>query len=414
MPHQAEELYDTQTSKVWLFGRRSGKTYTGALWLYKALQEAVVNQGVEAKPRVAYISPTQSAARAFLVDQMIPLLDQMEIPYKASLSITNLRLDFDFGGAMLFFSMSNNGQQARGLTLSAIFLDEAQELDFEDYATAVLPTLATTGGPVRIAGTPKLKTSLLREACYHYPVRRIKTIDAGLVKQEDLDFYKQSMTKQQFAQEFEGVFVVDDSVVYNSFDRKLSVGEYSYDPSLPLYVGADFNVSNAVWVVGQLKGKDQIHIIDEIRLDDSRTDLMLLELQAKYPDVEPNDVIFVCDPSGNSRKSSSGGSTDFSLIHDAGFKNHSAKKAPNLNNSIQHTNVLLKNSDNSTSIFIDKSCRHLINDFESVCWNKNKTATDKSDIRLTHASDSFRYLVWEKLPKRTIPKLTTSRVNVYL
>jgi hypothetical protein len=68
-------------------------------------------------------------------------------------------------------------------------------------------------------------------------------------------------------------------------------------------------------------------------------------------------------------------------------------------------NALLRNQAGQNRLLVDESCKHLIKDFEQVCWKTDPHGNslsdlDKSDSMRTHVSDAVGYLVAREFPMR--------------
>ena len=68
-------------------------------------------------------------------------------------------------------------------------------------------------------------------------------------------------------------------------------------------------------------------------------------------------------------------------------------------------NALLRNHAGQHRLLVNPSCKHLIKDFEQVCWKADPhgnplTDLDKSDHMRTHVSDAVGYLVAREFPMR--------------
>jgi len=58
------------------------------------------------------------------------------------------------GSRCHFRTLDDKARNVRGLTVSKVVVDEAQEIDVVTMETAVLPTLTTTNGQLILIGTP--------------------------------------------------------------------------------------------------------------------------------------------------------------------------------------------------------------------------------------------------------------------
>jgi hypothetical protein len=68
-------------------------------------------------------------------------------------------------------------------------------------------------------------------------------------------------------------------------------------------------------------------------------------------------------------------------------------------------NALLRNQAGHHRLLVDQGCKHLIKDFEQVCWKADPHGNsladlDKSDSMRTHVSDAVGYLVAREFSMR--------------
>jgi len=104
-------------------------------------------------------------------------------------------------------------------------------------------------------------------------------------------------------------------------------------------------------------------------------------IKERYP-----GITLYPDASGSSRKTSAP-KTDHMILRDAKFKVHSPSKNPPVKDRVNAVNNMLRNR----RITISKKCKHLIKDLEQLGWKNGDV--DKSNIKLTHASDAAGYAI---------------------
>jgi hypothetical protein len=80
---------------------------------------------------------------------------------------------------------------------------------------------------------------------------------------------------------------------------------------------------------------------------------------------------------------------------------------PPVKDRINCVNAKLRNHAGQSRLFVDRSCKHLIKDFEQVCWKTDPHGNpladlNKSDTIRTHVSDAVGYLIAKEFPMRPL------------
>ena len=192
--------------------------------------------------------------------------------------------------------------------------------------------------------------------------------------------------------------------IYKQFNRAIHTDESSpfceygtrrLIPELPICVTCDFNVNPCIWLIVQ-HVRGVIYVADEIVLHDTSTGEMISELQSRLP-LNSNRIIIYGDPAGRSRTTTTGDS-DYALIKAAGFRTHNiAASHPPVKDRILAVNAKIRNAHGNIGLLINPNCEALIKDMERVKWKDGATGViDKSDNKLTHASDALGYFIHRK------------------
>jgi hypothetical protein len=79
------------------------------------------------------------------------------------------------------------------------------------------------------------------------------------------------MDEKSFRQEFEASFETMSGRVYYAFDRNKHVGDYPFNPKLPIWIGQDFNIDPMSSVIMQPQPNGEVWIVDECVLHGSNT-----------------------------------------------------------------------------------------------------------------------------------------------
>jgi hypothetical protein len=138
-----------------------------------------------------------------------------------------------------------------------------------------------------------------------------------------------------------------------------------------------------------IKTKDGLHIIDELVLPNSHTQEVAEEIRNRYPN---SQITIYPDPSGNARKTSALGKTDFTILRENGFTVKAPKGHDPVKDGINSTNRLLQDANGYRRMFIDKSCKETIGCLQRHQYKPGTSIPDK-DAGDDHLTDSVRYLV---------------------
>jgi hypothetical protein len=183
-------------------------------------------------------------------------------------------------------------------------------------------------------------------------------------------------------------------------ENPFAVRGYDWSHYLPIVVGLDFNVGLCVWELGQVKS-GEFYFGDEIALENTDTEQMANVLAERVKDHRPG-VILVGDASGNARRTSAVGETDYKIIkkvlHSKGihYEDKTPTENPGVKDRVNCVNSMLKAADGSVHLRYNPArCKYLKRDFERVKWKQGADGAflDKSDPLATHASDAMGYPV---------------------
>ena len=189
--------------------------------------------------------------------------------------------------------------------------------------------------------------------------------------------------------------------------------KYNYDPDRPLMLCWDFNSGDAPMstVLAQefynsRTGMPEIQVIDEVveKYSDSiKNTRMVIE---RYGMIHRGKWEIYGDAFGEKSTSRS----DYQVIVDTLMNEgqiHGSKiemyvsdgANPKQEDRVASVNVMLKNSKGNRRIFVDSSCKALINDFKNVAPGKDGSRVNKkARIDLTHPSDAFGYMIFKRYP----------------
>lgn len=218
------------------------------------------------------------------------------------------------------------------------------------------------------------------------------------------DFYERlrsSYDENFYRQEVMGDYLnVRGGLVYHAFDRMVNVRETQMDLSRPVIWALDFNVDPMCSVVAQIDRMGVVSVLDEIVLRRATTEQACQEFEKRFGMPRAGLVVYG-DASGAAMQTT--GSSDYQVIRGF-FGSRLARVSyrvpqanPPVRDRVSTMNSRLKNASGDVRLYVNPSCRELIDDFEQVAYKEDSTQIDKDkDRRRTHLSDALGYLIWQE------------------
>jgi len=233
---------------VLVLHRRAGKTTSTVNQLIK---DSLMNKN----HLYAFIAPTYKQSKRNVWDMVRHYTkDIPDVDY----NISELTVTFPTGSKISLFG-ADNPDSLRGLTLNGVVFDEYSQQPSNIWSEVISPTLATTKGYAIWIGTPKGRNAFYRiyEDARQYddwydmflPVSQSKLID-----EEELRQQKRNMTEDEYAQEWECSWEAAIKGAYyakelNEARVENRIGEFPYDPTLPVYTWWDLGVSDPTTIL---------------------------------------------------------------------------------------------------------------------------------------------------------------------
>ena len=295
---------------------------------------------------------------------------------------------------------ADNYDSLRGVGLDFLVMDEFADMHPDAWHEVLRPMLADRQGRALWIGTPKGYNhfyDLFRYAqdTEGWAAYQYTTADGARVSDDEIEVAMRDMGEREFRQEFLATFEALAGRVYSNFDHVENVSDVT-DNGGTLLIGMDFNVDPMSAVIS-VKAADQLHLIDEIMLKDSNTELMAEEIKQRYP---KRSIVVYPDPSGRARKTSAPvGRTDFAILSNAGFEVRAPRNAPPVIDRINTVQAALKTADDKRRLFVNPRCTNLIRSLDGLTYIDGSHQPDKSS-GLDHIADAIGYLVMGELPLR--------------
>jgi hypothetical protein len=396
---------DHRRYKVVVAGRRWGKTQLSKI--------SIIKRAAKRKQLIWYVAPTYGMARSILWDE---LKDAIPLALIAKVNETRMSIRL-INGSRIELKGADKPDTLRGVGLHLVVIDEAQDIDPDTWIKVLRPTLTSTRGDAIIIGTPKAFNWLYdvymlgqrgdtfldkkgRRRVNDWKSWQFPTITSPFIPKEEIETARHDMDEKSFRQEFEASFETMAGRVYYAFDRKIHVGEFRFNPKLPIWVGQDFNIDPMSSVIMQPQPNGEVWVVDEIVLFGSNTEETTEELARRYHRHLAQTVVYP-DPAGQNRGHSRGES-DLDILREAGFRRLKyRRKHPKVADRVNAVNRMFKSADGAVRMRVDSRCKHTITALEQTIYKAGTREVDKS-AGLEHAADALGYCIDLEFPVRKI------------
>lgn len=343
---------------------------------------------------------------------------------------------------------SNSTQSGRGLQIRSIWADEYSYSASDGSAFRTLNTRLGRGDGW-LPGTGVITSSINVNNPYNFMYEMFDDPDRAeelkrihhtiaLSTSENIahlgaDYeasLRASLTPELIKIELEGEYArVIEGVIFAYFNRELHcIDNYQVDERYPIHVSLDFNHHPSCAIAAQfLEHSQEIVVLREWYLEHSDTfklsdaiALWFLEIRGNRVRSNINTWLeWNCyelqihgDASGN-QKTANSKKTNWQIVKSAfdnlgiEYQTHYKKANPSIKDTINSVNCAFKGE----KLWIDRKCKELIKDLESLKWDDNG-GINKKDIKRSHEGDCLRYLVEDILPyNKLISGARETRLN---
>ena len=325
---------------------------------------------------------------------------------------TDLRIELVSGGTICVKG-ADNYDSLRGDGLDFLVLDEYASMAAQAWTEVPRPALADRMGKALFIGTPQGFNHFHElfegaQSQSDWKAFLYTTAQGGNVPAKELQSAAMQLDDRIFRQEFEAsVETLGVGRVYYAFDRAQNVGNLGFSSQCPLYWALDFNMNPFCSVLAQVRN-GAVYVLEEMILPDSNTPAAceeFLSRTAKWRTGGRLDICVYGDATAEQRRTSAS-RTDWQIVKEffgrypyeytASFRVPTAN--PPVKDRVNCVNAKLRNHAGQHLLKVNQSCKHLIKDFEQVCWKTDPHGNpvvelDKSDPMRTHVSDALGYLV---------------------
>ncbi len=385
-PAQKKIASDQHRFRVVVAGRRFGKTHL-------AIRELAYHAR-EPNREVWYVAPSYKMAKNIVWKKLKNRLQDLNWIKKHNETELTLHLK---NGSTISLKGADNYDSLRGVGLDFLVLDEFADIEPEAWFETLRPTLSDKAGKALFIGTPKGIGNWSYEIYQNslddpetWSSHQFTTVDGGNVPPEEVAQAQRDLDERTFRQEYLATFETYSGRIYYAFDRKLNVieGQAVEQDLQMIYVGMDFNIDPMSAVIAVRKG-DDLCVIDEIRMFSSNTQEIVEEIHNRYP---KSKKFCYPDPAARQRKTSAGGSTDITILQNAGFLVKVPHQHTPVRDRINAVNSRLCDSTGVRHLFITRNCKYTIESLERQTYKPGTTQPDK-DSGYDHMNDALGYLV---------------------
>lgn len=380
--------------KVVVAGRRWGKSYLSMSQMAKFARYP--------NKKIFYVAPTYRQAKQIIWDDLKEKMIACRWAKKINESDLTIRL---VNNSIIHLRSADNPDSLRGISIDHLIMDECAMIDHKTWTEVLRPALSDRKGHAMFITTPKGHNWVydLYQQAHNlddwFPYQST-TLAGGMVSEEEIEAAKSELDDKSFRQEYEATFETYAGMIYYNWSPELNVQRRPVD-DIPrneiLHVAMDFNVTPLVAAICRVTG-NEIHVIDEIKMDGSNTYEMADELKHRYPN---NRLWVYPDASGQARKTSSN-TSDHNILRQAGFTIKAKGVNPPVKDRIAAMNASLLSATGDVRLTVEPKCKNLINCVSKQTYKEGTQVPDKSSD-LDHFNDALGYLVhWINPIKRPV------------
>lgn len=377
----------TQRWTVIVAHRRAGKTVACVNELIKSALTCEKPDG-----RFAYLAPYHAQAKDIAWDYLVRY--SSPIP-GLNVNISELRIDYPNGARVRLYG-AENAERMRGLYLDGVVIDEPADIDPRVWPEIIRPALSDRQGWATWIGTPKGKNAFweLYDGALNKPDwyrAMLKASETGLVAESELSDARQSMTPDQYEQEFECSFEAAIQGAYygklmGAAERDSRIGRVPYAPQLPVWTAWDLGIgdSTSIWFCQQ--SGQEVRLIDHYETSGVGLDHYVKVLREK-PYAYTEHIL----PHDAEAKDLGTGRTRVETLASLGLSNVRVIPAQSVEDGINAARLLIPRC-----WFDAEKCKHgveALRQYRTEFDEKTKTFRNRPLHDWTsHAADAFRYL----------------------
>lgn len=387
-------------------GRGSGKTELARRRIVRFLPVRIPGTP---RPMYFYALPTYKQARRVAWQNILDLVPRHWLAKQPNSSEMLIETVW---GSQLYVVGLDKPQRIEGDQWCGCVIDESSDQRPGVFSLSVMPALTHKNGWCWRIGVPKrvgIGAAEFKRWCGASPNGEGPVAEesytwksSDILTPEQLRYAKENYSPADFDEQYNANWGQAGGVVFYAFDDVLNVSDQiSYDPSLPLIVGSDFNVDPMAWVIMQRPERNKLHVIDEIFVRNTNTKATLDLLHNKYKSHQAG-WDFYGDAAGRARHTSASDSDYAQIKSDTRFRGARVwypKSNPPVANRFAACNAMLLNAAGERRVLIHPRCKQLRRDLTDRAYKPGTNEpNDYGDIG--HITDAFGYPVHYLFPVR--------------
>jgi PBSX family phage terminase large subunit len=364
-PRQYEFFTCPDPVVAFIGGIRSGKTYSGCLWM--------LSQTVQPGTLGLVVAPTYPMLRDVTWRTMQEIGGDIFTVNKSEMTLTVRN------GGEIFFRSADTPDRIRGITANVALIDEAGYCPGDTY-DIVKGRLSGLPGLLRIVTTPRGRNWLYNRQS-EMTVFKAATRDNPHLPVEFVSDLERSYTGNFARQELYGEFVAFEGLVYPMFSREIHVCKQDAGLYSTRWFGNDEGYTNPSVILDVGVDHDgRKHIFREWYRRGQLQDGVVAANKAWYDETCPQGVVVDSSAAGL-----------IAALRDAGVpaRGHKGRVQDGIS-KVQ--NALAIAGDGKPRLTVDPACIQTITEFESYCWKDGKDEPEKQN---DHAMDTVRYIIDE-------------------
>lgn len=376
-------------------GTGGGKSFCGPYWLA---------QQVAANPGCNFIvaAPTYSILQSAVIPSIRRAWSGTQFEGRYLKAESKIQLS---DGSTIWMRSLDNAAAIQGIVAAAVWIDEGFLLSSKDAWITAQQRVGHLMGKVLITSTPYGEgwASELVDLATHdvdYELIQWTSIQNPYYPREEYERAKRTLPPALFDMRYNGIFGLPENACCPDFSDANQT-ELSYDPTLPIYVGCDFNVSPMCWILTQ-RNADALLIYDEIFIpNQAKTQDALDELWNRHSNHHAH-FYFMGDATSQSQHTAAAQTDYMQIQNDERFKKAIRfitfpPANPGHANSLNCLNAYVLNAAGERRLLIDPKCKHLTQDMQNARYKQGTRSIDKSSYD-PHMLDSLRYITWMLQP----------------
>ena len=396
-PHQWSFLTSKKPINGLIAGYGSGKT---PVFLHKTFVNHISKKNKKGVSNGWVVYPTFDLADDLFVEPFKDLLISKGIPFDYNISKHKFKTPY---GIIKLYQLQKP-QRIIGAELTYIGFDEFDVESYKNCDMAFKKSIGRMRGAddceIYIVSTPEgyhyCHKIFVEDASDDRALIHGKTTDNKYLPDSYIELMRNTYDERLLDAYMDGQLTnLQQGATYYAFIRETHTGNVSFNRSLPIRIGMDWNVDPLCAVIFQVyeNQKPNIRVVREISLHHQGTgDLMTQRMCDTVKELYPSSTYIAYPDSTGSARGSSAQYSDIEIVRRNGIRVNVKHINPRVVNRVNAMNKQL--ADNN--ILIDTSCKDLIGDLEKVTNKQGTRDIDKSNKNLTHLTDAFGYGVcWE-------------------